>query len=150
LCGPDSRQAFSGVSQRGAKSAVSIVCPDRCVSSSQPGPEYYAKDGNAPDGFIHRLYRDLLGREPTAAELAFWMRRMYHEERSDVAYDFLMRYPQSWQASPALAAPPTVAVPAEVDRYEYRRRYWHNWHEDYRDGHRDEHRERERREHERP
>ena len=111
------------------ESLRSSNAPERTLATILGSAEYYAKGGNTPDGFIRTLYRDLLGRDATEGELAFWMRRIYHQDRTDVAYAFLMRYPQSWQSSPALAAPPTVAVPAEVDRYEYRRPYWHNWHE---------------------
>jgi Domain of unknown function (DUF4214) len=112
--------------------------PERTLASILGSPEYYAKSGNTPDGFIHTLYRDLLGREPTESEFAFWLRRMYHQDRTDVAYAFLMRYPQSWQSSPAIAEPPDAGL------YEYRRPFWHNWHEEYRDRYRRERRDRER------
>jgi hypothetical protein len=112
--------------------------PEQTLAAILASPEYYAKSGNTPDGFMRTLYRDLLGREPTAQELGFWLRRMYHEDRGGVAYAFLMRYPQSWQSAPAIASPPDAGL------YEYRRPFWHNWHDEHRDRDRREHRDRER------
>src|SRR5262249_36965982 len=72
--------------------------PEKTVAGILGSDEYYAKSGNRTDGFIRALYRDLVGREPTEAELISWMRRMYDRDRTGIAYAFLMRYPQSWQS----------------------------------------------------
>ena len=62
--------------------------------------EYYARGGNTPDGFIRTLFVDLTGRQPTPRELDYRLRRLYSGQRSDVAYEVLTRYPQSWGQGP--------------------------------------------------
>src|SRR5262249_36301473 len=99
--------------------------PEKTVAGILGSDEYYAKSGNRTDGFIRALYRDLLGREPTEAELMSWMRRLYDRDRTDIAYAFLMRYPQSWQSDRLRYETP------EEWRYEYRRPFRHDWHEEY-------------------
>jgi hypothetical protein len=123
--------------------------PEQTLAGILSSAEYYAESGNRPDGFIRHLYQDLLGRQPTDQELAFWLQRMYTGDRSGVAYAFLMRYPQSWQAVPSVSVPatptpapatvtPVIPVPTYDWRYEYRRPYWHHWHEEY-ERHQNEH-----------
>jgi hypothetical protein len=99
--------------------------PERTLAGILGSAEYYVKSGSTPEGFIRTLYRDLLGRDPTEREMVFWLRRMYHQDRSDVAYTFLMRYPQSWQSARLLYERP------EEPRYEYRRPFWQDWRAEY-------------------
>jgi hypothetical protein len=127
--------------------------PEKILSGILGSAEYYVPSGNTPDGFIRHLYQDLLGRQPTEQELAYWLGQMYSGDRNDVAYRFLMRYPESWQAVPSVAVPATpplapattttvVPVPTYNWRYEYRRPFWHPWHQDWEHHHHDEHHDR--------
>jgi hypothetical protein len=63
-------------------------------------PEYYAKGGGTPAGFIHTIYVDVIGRPPNAGEMAFWLPRLAWASRSDVAYALLTYSPPGWQAPP--------------------------------------------------
>ncbi len=51
--------------------------------------EYYRLNGANPEGFIVGLYRDVLRRPPTPAEMDVWLRRAARESRSDLATRFL-------------------------------------------------------------
>jgi len=74
-------------------------------------PEYYVTVGSTPEGFVRRTFVEVVGRPPTESEFHFWLNRLYHADRSEVAYEMVTRYPPAWA---------TVA-PGQVEEYEYRR-----------------------------
>jgi hypothetical protein len=75
------------------------------VASILASPENYTAAGGTPAGFIRRLYVDLLGREPSPAEINYWRGRLRYSSRKDVAYQLLIRHPQNW--SGLKPAPPS-------------------------------------------
>jgi hypothetical protein len=90
--------------------------------------EYYDKGGGTPEGFVQRLYLDLTGRPPSPQELNYWVQRLYTSDRTDVAYQLLMRYPQSWQAPAAGYYTPNQPGYTPAPDYEYRRPFYrHRW-----------------------
>jgi hypothetical protein len=133
--------------------------PAKLLAGILGSDEYYIRCGSTIQGYISTLFADVTGRQATAAEYNFWLSRLAqvggaapnYEERLDLAYAMLMRYPQGWQgAAPVIAAPtyvaPTVVIPpvfnygrsyGEHDNYEYRRPYVPavRWDRDHRDGH---------------
>jgi len=70
--------------------------PNTVLSTLLGTDEYYERAGSRPDGFVGRLFVDLLGRAPTAAEVDFWVRRLYTDSRQDVAYQILTRNSGAW------------------------------------------------------
>jgi hypothetical protein len=85
------------------------VPPPLALSHFLATPEYYEKCGGSVERFVQSLFLDIVGRQPTRVEYNYWLNRFYHEQRGDVAYALVTRYPPAWIA-------PTP--PAEV--YEYR------------------------------
>ena len=144
--------------------------PDRVLAGILGSDEYYLRSGGTPQSYVQTLFIDLNGRQPSRAEYSFWTNRLLRvggaapdfEERVDLAYAMLTRYPQNWQgAAPAIAAPPviapTIVVPpvynygrryGDRDDYEYRRPYVPSvrWERDHREEHdRDHHDDHDRR-----
>jgi hypothetical protein len=90
--------------------------PEMTLAGILSSDEYYLKGGNTPEGYIQTLFQDLTGRPPTPGEQDYWLRRLYHEQRVDIAYAMVTRYPQTWGAAPR---------PGERHEiYEYRRPIW--------------------------
>src|ERR1019366_3856763 len=102
---------------------------------------YYTRCGATPEGYVQTLFTDVNGRPPSRAENEYWGGRLLraggrapdYEERVDLAYALLARYPQTWQgAAPVVVAPsiaPIIVVPPIYnygrsygvhDNYEYR------------------------------
>ena len=52
--------------------------------------EYYAKAGGTPSGWVTRLYQHVLGRTPSAAEVAGWLPYVDPASRTGVALGFLL------------------------------------------------------------
>lgn len=53
-------------------------------------PEFYAGSGSTPKGFVTRLYRTVIGRDPSASEVSYWVGRMQGgATRFQVAIGFL-------------------------------------------------------------
>lgn len=52
--------------------------------------EYYAKAGGTPSGWVERLYRQVLGRTPSTAEVTGWLPHVDPASRTDVAMGFLL------------------------------------------------------------
>src|SRR3954452_19949168 len=71
--------------------------PEQVLSGILGSDEYYTRAGGTPDRFIRRLYDDLAGRRPTRREEQYWVRRLYHSSRADVAYSILSRDAQNWE-----------------------------------------------------
>jgi hypothetical protein len=127
---------------------------DQVLSGILASPEFYNRGGATPQGFITLLYSTILQRAPTPAELDFWIRRMYTEDRQAIADEILKQNPGVWVSSNTpVVTPPVVPAPGidwqrhrewERDRrwdwdrrhgvYEYRRLDFHV--------HRDEHHDR--------
>jgi hypothetical protein len=58
---------------------------DQVLSQILASSEYFELAGSTNEGFVRELYDDLLGREPTAAELRDLTRRLQTLKRDDVA-----------------------------------------------------------------
>src|SRR4051812_31307536 len=86
------------------------VAPDKVLAGILGAPEYYSGAGSNPVGFITRLYTDLFRRVPSAAELNYWVGRLYIESREDVADELLIQNPGLWVAIGAPAALPAPAT----------------------------------------
>jgi hypothetical protein len=67
------------------------------LSQLLASPEYYAKGGNTPQGFIQTIYPDVIGRPPTPGEMAFWYPRLAYTSRGDMAYALVTYTPLAWQ-----------------------------------------------------
>jgi hypothetical protein len=70
--------------------------PNSVLSALLGSDEYYQRAGSRPDGFVGKLYVDLLGRAPSAGEVDFWVRRLYTESRQDVANQILTQNAGAW------------------------------------------------------
>jgi hypothetical protein len=70
--------------------------PEAVLATILSSTEYYTDGGGTPTGFIAELFHDLVGREPSAREMAYWLQRLRYTSRRDVAYEMLVRHPQSW------------------------------------------------------
>jgi hypothetical protein len=65
--------------------------PANVLASILGGEEYYLRRGSTPQGFVRGLYKDLLGREPTFAELDTRLAALdwYQGDRIRLANDVL-------------------------------------------------------------
>jgi hypothetical protein len=105
--------------------------PEEVLATILSSDEYYLDAGNTPFSFIRQLYIDLFGRQPSAQEVGYWLRRLRFDSRKDIAYQLLTRYPQNWQGNGVGYTPgyyPDPAGPNFPDpsgpyfrSYEYRR-----------------------------
>jgi hypothetical protein len=89
--------------------------PEMVLAAILASDEYYQRAGSTPEGFVQKLFQDLTGRLPTRAELDFWVRRAYTQDRVDIAHALLTRYPQTWSPEPY---DPRAGSPHD---YDYRR-----------------------------
>ena len=60
--------------------------------------EYYNRAGGDDSRYIQKLFRDVVGRQPSQREADYWVRRLQNEPpgmdgRTDVAFALLRRYP---------------------------------------------------------
>jgi hypothetical protein len=96
--------------------------PETVLAQILGSPEYYSYGNSTPLGFVQRLFYTLIGRWPTPAEARAWVGRLAYRDRADVAYEFLLRYPQHWRATPQ-----SIERDRRDREYHYRRpsRYWH-------------------------
>jgi membrane protease YdiL (CAAX protease family) len=62
----------------------------RSILRTVATPGYFARRGGTEDGFVRGLYRDILGRDPAAWEVEFWVRRLQDEPRVEVAKKFVI------------------------------------------------------------
>jgi len=87
--------------------------PEAVLAQILGSPEYYAKGGGTPEGFLQTLYRDVVGRPPFPQELAYWLPRMMYMSPSEVAYYVISYFPQSWQTpAPGYYGPRTSGYTA--------------------------------------
>jgi Domain of unknown function (DUF4214) len=70
--------------------------PNTVLAALLGSDEYFERAGSRPDGFVGKLFVDLLGRAPTAGEVDRWVRRLYTDSRQDVAYQILTQNAGSW------------------------------------------------------
>lgn len=90
--------------------------PDQVLAAILGHSSYYAHVGGTPRALVLVLLRELTGRDPSRREFDYWMGRLLHaggdnpsdEDRTDLVYDMLRRYPQG--------GPP----PRADDDYDYR------------------------------
>jgi hypothetical protein len=111
---------------------------DQVLAGILGSEEYYARAGRAPEGFITQLYVDLLKRRPSPAELDFWIRRLYTEDRTSVADEMLTQNPGVWVGTGVGARPGVDVTPGVIvtPRIEYDR--YRDWDRDrYGDRHRE-------------
>jgi hypothetical protein len=105
------------------------VPADQALAGILGSDEYYARAGSTPEGFISRLYSDLLGRSPTPSEMNYWLGRMYVEDRSTIADTLLTQNPGVWvglgTATPRATVAPGVIVTPPIESGWYR-----DWHRD--------------------
>jgi len=87
---------------------------DRVLSSILGSDEYYLRAGSTPQGFITLLYSDILQRAPTAAEVNYWVGRMYTTDRPGIADALLTQNPGVWVSSTTVATPPPVVRPGVI------------------------------------
>ncbi len=92
--------------------------PEAVLAQILGSPEYYAKGGGTPEGFLQTLYRDVVGRPPYPQELAYWLPRMGYMSTSEVAYSVIAYFPGSWQTpAPGYYAPRTPGYTAGPTYY---------------------------------
>lgn len=74
--------------------------PNTVLSSILGSDEYYNRTGGSPAAFVRGLYRDLVNRPPTPREEAYWVRQIYFQARSDIAYSIITNPNQQWDPTP--------------------------------------------------
>ena len=80
-------------------------------------PEYYARNGNTPEGFVAALHRDVLGRRAGAFEFSRHVDQVFTQGRTAVALRVLSeRTPVVVASSPVVVTP---AAPGFVPRPVY-------------------------------
>jgi hypothetical protein len=95
--------------------------PEAVLAQILGSPEYFARGGGTPQGFLHRLYRDVVGRPPFPQELNYWLPRMTFMSPSEVAFHVISFFPQSWQTpAPGFYGPRTPGFTA-APTFQYRR-----------------------------
>jgi hypothetical protein len=94
---------------------------DQVLAGILGSDEYYSRAGGTPEGFITRWCVDVLRRQPTPAELDFWVRRLYIEDRTTVADEMLVQSPGVWVGSDAGVRPGVDVRPGVIviPRIEY-------------------------------
>jgi hypothetical protein len=99
--------------------------PDQVLTGILASDEYYQRAGGTPQGFIARLYSDVLNQAPSAAELDFWVRRMYTEDRPTLIMEFLHQNPGVWVSSSPAVSSPVLVNPGVIGVAPLWRREWH-------------------------
>ncbi len=67
--------------------------------------EYFQRNGGTNIGFIHGLFRDVMGTEPVGGQLEFWLNKLHDlEYRDDTAEQFL----KAVRKARAVPVPPAV------------------------------------------
>src|SRR5262245_39238586 len=88
--------------------------PNQLLAGILGSDEYFSNAGGTPAGFVRQLYMDLVGRQPSPAELRHWTARVFRESRTDIAYALLTRHPQDLGQR----------LPPGRHPFEYRRPFW--------------------------
>jgi hypothetical protein len=98
--------------------------PEAVLAQILGSPEYFARGGGTPQGFLQTLYRDVVGRPPFPQELAYWLPRMGFMSTTEVAYSVISFFPQSWQTpAPGFYGPRTPGFTA-APTFNFRRPRW--------------------------
>lgn len=84
-----------GPDPAGLSSWLATMSSGRTISQMESGfiasDEYYSKAGSTPDGWVVKLYADVLGRTAGPSEVAFWTGQLAGgASRSQVAMGFLL------------------------------------------------------------
>jgi hypothetical protein len=82
--------------------------PNRVLADIVGSQEYFQNAGSTPQGFVAAVYRDLLGRQPTPAELDYWTAQFQGNKLSRLAYAMIVNL-SSQIGTPA--PPSDYAVP---------------------------------------
>jgi hypothetical protein len=105
--------------------------PQEVLAAILGSDEYYNWGGRTPQGFIQKLFQDVVGRPPSPQEAQSLLRQAWRGRRSDVAYQLLLRYPQGWEGGATSYYPPyrrDYNTWPRVDRYhtpyDYRRPWY--------------------------
>jgi len=64
--------------------------PEESMSGQPNDPEF------APLAFVQRAFIDVLGREPSEEEAAYWMRRLAYQTRAGMVLELRQRQPLGW------------------------------------------------------
>lgn len=91
--------------------------PNQTLSAMLGDPNYYSLTGSTPRRWLLSTFHTMTGRDPSQREFGFWMDRLFQkggespdaQDRTDLAYDMLKRYPQG------------AAVSGRDEDYDYRR-----------------------------
>ena len=94
--------------------------------------EYYARHGYRPEGFVHGLYADVLGRTASRRESHSWVSRLTVDggNRTQLAQEFLAAAqpalaPQPLAPAPVYGPPPVYGTyPGSYGYYYYPARRW--------------------------
>ncbi len=103
---------------------------DRVLATILSSDEFYRRAGRTPEGFITLLFTDLLQRPPTPAELDFWVRRMYTEDRATIADEILTQNPGVWVGATTVVTPPVTVTPPVVVQPGIDWDWHHHWDRD--------------------
>lgn len=101
--------------------------PESVLSQILGSREYYAKGGYTREGFINTIYRDVIGRPPTAGEMNFWLPRLAYTTRGDMAYALVTYTGPTWQTPSPGYYDSLGSGYSSAPGYYYRRpgyRYW--------------------------
>ena len=72
------------------------MSPEQTLSLILGSPEYYLRICHADERYwVRRAFTDLAGRPPTPREYQRWLGELYATNRNYVAYDLVVRFPQS-------------------------------------------------------
>jgi hypothetical protein len=77
------RQAESATVQTLAEQLDGGASPIEIQAGIFGSPEYYQRSGGRPWQFVAALYRDIVGRSPSRAELDSWMQRLNEQQSFD-------------------------------------------------------------------
>jgi hypothetical protein len=84
------------------------TAPQQVLAGILASPEYYQLSGGDDWHYVYSLYYGMTGRPPTKREVHYWMGRLLHHSRDEVAYQLINRYP--------------VDMPAQgLEDYDFRR-----------------------------
>jgi hypothetical protein len=104
------------------------VSPTTVEAAILSGPEYYARNGNTPEGYVAALYRDVLGRRADSYAFGREVNHVITLGRNAVALEVLsLRAPVIVASAPVVvtsppvvvASPPVVVAPVYRPRYYY-------------------------------
>lgn len=60
------------------------------------GGEYFQLAGGTQPLYVRQLYRDLIGREPLAPEVTYWVGRLGYQSRREVVSQLIRHHPRNY------------------------------------------------------